>query len=130
MSRSHKDGHGRCGACGDDGEARRDREDDAARADERELQAELDGAEQDAREPPDGVAALIVPREAWDRYGSGIVRFAPGSIAYMQGLEDPGYPPHDEGFHALADDDIDDHSDCECTGADPLGLLESGDDEP
>ena len=36
MSHSHKNGHGRCGVCGDAGEARREREADAARADERE----------------------------------------------------------------------------------------------
>jgi hypothetical protein len=36
MSKSHHCGHGRCGVCGDAGEARRDREEDAARADERE----------------------------------------------------------------------------------------------
>lgn len=36
MSSSHKDGHGRCVTCGDEGEARRKREADAQRADDRE----------------------------------------------------------------------------------------------
>ena len=37
MSRSHHDGHGRCGVCGDAGESRRKRESAWWLADEREL---------------------------------------------------------------------------------------------